>query len=51
MSNLMKLQFWAILIYPNWQDPNLREITPIKSFQKLDQKLKDCFHALVRQDG
>ena len=36
MSTLRKLQFLAILIFPNWQDPNLREITPIESFPKLD---------------
>ena len=40
MIFLMKLQFLAILIFPNWQDLNLREITPIESFQKLDWKLK-----------
>ena len=36
VGTLMKLQFLAILIFPNWQDPNLRDITPIESFQKLD---------------
>ena len=40
MGTLMKLQFLAILFFPNWQDLNLREITPIESFQKLDWKLK-----------